>query len=157
MGVERVHRFLADHGIAYESQRHPRAYGAQEVAAAEHVTGYDVAKPVLLKAGNDLVMVVLPAPLQVDLDAARAALGTDVELATETEFTPLFPDCEAGAEPVFGNLYGLRVYLDRSLADREHMVFRDGSHEETLEIAVADFIRAVEPEMVDIGVLPPGG
>lgn len=153
--MQQLHQLLDRRGIAYEVASHPEAFTAQEVAAAEHITGWDVAKPVLLRVGQDVVMVVLPAPMEVDLDRAREAFGgEEVRLATEEEFRPLFPDAELGAEPPFGNgsLYDVPVYLDRSMRERERMICRDGSHTETVTLDTADYIGLVEPALVDVGV-----
>ena len=155
MGIQRLHEHLLTRGIAYRPARHRRTVPAQSVAAAAHVSGHDVAKPVMVRAADELVMVVVPASYRVDLDAVERALHTQVRLATEGEFGPVFQDCEVGAEPPFGNLYGLLVLLDRRLAERERMVCRDGSHEETLELSVADFIDVVKPRIVDVAVAEP--
>lgn len=146
--------YLDEHGVAYERQHHPVAYTSQEVAASEHVTGYDVAKTVLLRCGQDIVMVVLPAPMEVDLDRAAEVLGSPVRLAREEEFRDLFPDCEVGAEPPFGNLYGVRVLVDPSLTTRPRIVCRDGTHTGTVTLATEDFLRLVSPEITEIAVGP---
>jgi Ala-tRNA(Pro) deacylase len=150
MGVQRLHEHLLTRGIRYRPERHPRAVTAQRVAAAEHVSGHDVAKTVMVMAGDDLVMVVVPASYPVDLEAVGRELGADARLARESEFTTRFEDCEPGAEPPFGNLYGVRVLLDRRLAGRERMICRDGTHEDTIEVAVGDFITLVRPTIVDV-------
>jgi Ala-tRNA(Pro) deacylase len=91
----------------------------------------------------------------VDVDAVGRELGARARLATESEFAPLFVDSEAGAEPPFGNLYGVRVLLDQRLAEREHMVCRDGTHEETIELPVADYVELAHPRIVDVAVPEP--
>lgn len=155
MAVQQLHQLLDERDIHYEVTRHPEAFTAQEVAAAEHITGWDVAKPVLLRVGQDIVMVVVPAPMEVDLERARDAFGGErVRLATEDEFRPLFPDTELGAEPPFGNgcLYDIPVYLDQSMRDRDRMICRDGSHTETVTLASSDYVEMVEPATVAVAV-----
>lgn len=147
----RVRELLHSHGVGYEHHLHERAITAQDVAAAEHATGWDVAKSVVLAVDGDLVMVVLAAPAEVDLLKAREIFdGDDVRLASEEEFACRFPDCEVGAEPPFGKLYGMPVFIDQSLSGRERMICRAGTHTESLEIAVADYIALVDPTVVDI-------
>ena len=149
--AERLRAYLSEHGVSYEVTQHPLAYTAQELAAAEHVPGRLVAKSVMLQADGKLVMIVLPATEQVDLDKVKASLGSKkVRLAKEEEFAGAFPDCEVGAEPPFGNLYGVPVYMDKSLAADPYIVFRDGSHTETLKIATEDYLRLVRPVEVDV-------
>lgn len=155
MTATRVHELLDEHGIAYEVHDHPRAVDASRLAESEDVTGWDVAKPVLLAIGDQLAMAVVAAPVQVDLDRAGDALGhNQVRLATEDEFASRFPDCDPGAEPPFGTLYGVPVFLDESLRGRERMVCRDGSHETTITLSVSDYVSVVAPEVVDIATAP---
>jgi len=151
MGTNAVHELLDQHKVEYEVHDHPRAVDANRLAQSEDVTGWDVAKPVLLTIGGQLAMVVIPAPVHVDLDKASDVLGHgEVRLATEDEFVSRFPDCEPGAEPPFGSLYGIPVFLDETLRERQRMVCRDGSHTESITLAVNDYVEVVAPEIVDV-------
>jgi Ala-tRNA(Pro) deacylase len=152
MGSQKVHEHLITHGVAFEPKHHRRVFQAEKVAALEHVSGHDVAKTVMVAVGHELVMIVLPASHRLDMEAVRRELGEDARLAEEGEFGPVFQDCEVGAETPFGNLYGILVLMDRHLAERERMVCRDGTHEETIEIAVADYLDLVRPRIVDVTV-----
>jgi Ala-tRNA(Pro) deacylase len=155
MTTNPVHELLDEHEIPYEVHEHPRAVDANRLAQSEDVTGWDVAKPVLLTAGDDLVMVVVPAAVHVDLDKAREVLDTgDVRLATEDEFVSRFPDFEAGAEPPFGTLYGIPVLLDETLRRRQRMVCRDGSHTTSITLSVDDYVDVVAPQVVDVATAP---
>lgn len=156
MPAERVRDFLREHGVRFETHTHAHAVTAQEVAAAEHESGWHVAKPVLLMADEELVMVVVPAPVQVDLDRARDALGAgEVRLATEEEFGPVFEDCETGAEPIFGGLYEVPVLVDERLAEEPRIRFAAGTHTETIEVDTKDFVRLAEARTVAVGVRVP--
>lgn len=155
MGTNQVHELLDQQGVAYEVHDHPWAVDANRLAESEDVTGWDVAKPVLLAIGDQLAMAVVAAPVHVDLDKASDVLGhADVRLATEDEFAAKFPDSEPGAEPPFGNLYGVPVFLDETLRARRRMVCRDGSHTATITLAVNDYVRVVNPEIVDVATTP---
>ncbi len=154
MAAERVRTFLAAHGVSYEAETHPRAVTSQRLAAAEHVSGWMVAKPVMLNAGGQLAMAVLPAPAMVDLDRASAALACEVRLAHESEFTHLFPDCEAGAEPPFGAFYGVPVYVDPILEEDEYIVFRAGTHDTTMKMRMVDYLAVEDPKMVEMAIHP---
>lgn len=155
MGSNAVHELLDNHHIPYEVHEHPRAVDANRLAQSEDVTGWDVAKPVLLAIGGELAMAVVPAPVHVDLEKASNVLGhSDVRLATEDEFISRFPDCEPGAEPPFGNLYDVPVFLDETLRKRRRMICRDGSHTQTITLAVNDYVDVVAPEIVDMATAP---
>lgn len=137
-------------GIRYVTIQHSRAYTAQEVAASAHVPGKEMAKTVVTKIDGKPALVVLPAGEKVNFDQLRAKTGAhDVELATEQEFATLFPGCELGAMPPFGNLYGLDTYVTRSLADDEEIAFNAGSHTELIKMPYRDFERVVHPKPID--------
>lgn len=151
MPASKIHALLDEQQIPYEVHTHPRAVTAQRVAATEGVSGWAVAKPVLVTVGGQLAMLVVPAAVRVDLDRASEALGhNELSLASEDDFVTMFADCEPGAEPPFGNLYDVPVFLDETLRSQSQIVCRDGSHTETIRLAMDDYLRVVRPEIVDV-------
>jgi Ala-tRNA(Pro) deacylase len=107
----------------------------------------------MVLADGEIAMLALPAPYQVDLEKAAAALGVDeARLAEEEEFEDSFPDCEVGAMPPFGNLYGVPVYVEKTLAEDETIVFRSGTHTETMSVSYSDFERLVEPTVAQFAL-----
>lgn len=151
MTATKLHDALDERGVTYEEHSHLRAVSAHRVAAIEHVTGWQLAKPVMLDVAGELAMAVVPAATYVDLGKTSEVLGHNrVRLATEDEFAGRFPDCEVGAEPPFGNLYGIPVFLDLKLRVQPRLVCRDGSHTRTISVAMDDYLRLVSPEVVDI-------
>jgi Ala-tRNA(Pro) deacylase len=147
---DRLEDYLRENGVPFEVQHHPMAFTAQEVAAAEHVPGKMLAKVVMVSADGEMAMLSLPAPYQVDLEKAGKMLGAEeARLAQEEEFEGAFPDCEVGAMPPFGNLYGLPVYVEEALAEDETIFFRAGTHTDTMSVGYADFERLVEPTVGD--------
>ena len=152
MEAHRVRKFLISHGVGYEIKEHPRAITAQEVAAVEHVSGRKFAKPVIVNADGRLIMIVLPANRLVDFDKVRAVLNSDdVRLAGEEEFAPIFDDCERGAEPPFGNLYGLPTIVDIDLTTEE-VVFNAGSHTKTMKLPTIEYLGLVQAERADVAL-----
>ncbi|TAK35713.1 MAG: YbaK/EbsC family protein [Chloroflexota bacterium] len=148
---EQVEDYLKAQGVQFQEVHHPLAYTAQDVAASEHVSGRLVAKVVMAMSGDKPYMLVLPASLKVDLEKARQSLGlTDLRLASESDFERLFPGCEVGAMPPFGNLYGLPVYVDPRLAEDPEIIFQAGTHTETIKIRYSDFERLVHPQVRDL-------
>lgn len=143
--ARRIREMLAAGEIAFESIPHKPAHTAQTLAEAEHVSGHEHAKSVILRAGDEMAMFVLPASRNLDLDAAARALGREARLAEESEFADRFPDCELGAIPPFGNLYGMRTFVDSELAKGEKIAFPAGSFRESLRIAYADYARLADP------------
>jgi Ala-tRNA(Pro) deacylase len=153
--LERLTTYLREHHVPYQIQQHREAFTAQEVAASEHVPGRLVAKVVVIFADGQKALLVLPAPHRVNLAQAAQALGAaEVRLAHEEEFAANFPDCELGAMPPFGNLYGLPVYVDRSLTADDRLVCQAGTHTTTLTVAYPDFARLVEPVVLDFASAP---
>ena len=152
MSGERVRTFLMEHGVRYETRAHRRAFTAGEIAEAEHVPGEQMAKVVMVHSDEGLVMAVLPGNQRLDLDKAKTALkSTGVRLATEAEFSSRFPDCEVGAEPPFGALYGVAMLVDHTLQSEE-ITFNAGTHTETLTMALGDYLELTKPERVDLAV-----
>jgi Ala-tRNA(Pro) deacylase len=151
--LAKLREFLEANKVPYSVHSHPEAYTAQEIAALQHVKGRRLAKVVIVRAGDRSVLLVLPADRRVDFEKLKAALGTrDVRLAQESEFRDLFPGCEVGAMPPFGNLYGLPVYADRSLEKDDEIVFNAGTHTLTAKLAWRDYVTLVTPVMADFAV-----
>ncbi len=155
MPVQKLKEFLDAHGVKYVSISHSLAYTAQEIAALTHIKGKDLAKTVMVKVDGEMAMAVLPANYQVDLGSLREAAGAAcVELADEGEFKGRFPQCEVGAMPPFGNLYGMAVYADKELAEDDEIAFNAGTHTELVRLPYADFARLAEPRILDFRAVP---
>lgn len=149
--LKKLQDFLDQNGVAYTHTVHPLAYTARAVASAEHLPAQEVAKTLVFLAENDYRMVVLPASKVVDFQELRAMLGfSHARLATEKELGQLFPDCELGAMPPFGNLYDLSVYLDSTLLADEKIAFNAGTHRDVIHMSLKDFRRLVNPEVVSL-------
>ena len=145
----RLERYLREQGVEYEFEHHPLAYTARGVAASEHLLPSHVAKTVIVVAGGELCMVVLPASHDLHLTDLARELGVQTaRLAGEAEFEPMFPDCEVGAMPPFGNLYGLLVFVDASLGKSESIVFEAGTYTDTMRVRYADFARLTNAQVI---------
>lgn len=148
MPAKKLMEFLDSNQIKYVMTTHSTAYTAQEVAALAHIRGRDMAKTVIVNLDGKLAMAVLPASKHVDLSLLKAAAGAKtVALATEAEFRGKFPECETGAMPPFGNLYGVPVFVEESLTKDKEISFNAGTHNELMRIAYADFERLVQPSV----------
>lgn len=148
--ARRVKAYLEEEGVAYEHGEHPPAFTAQEVAAAEHIPGKELAKTVMLTDGGTFLMAVLPATRRVEIDELREVAGnSELRLAEEEEFADLFPNVEIGAMPPFGNLYDVPVFVDQSLREDESITFNAGTHTDTIRMAYADFERLVDPVVAE--------
>jgi Ala-tRNA(Pro) deacylase len=146
MVPQQVRQFLDQERVSYQVVPHREAFTAQGVAAALHVSGWTLAKPVILKTTDGrLIMAVLTGAQSVDLKAAASVVGSELELAREKEFAASFPGCDAGAEPPFGNLYGLPVYVDEALREDPEIVFNGGTHAEAIRMKYADYEKLVRP------------
>jgi len=149
MPVQKLKQYLDSQRIKYVAITHSPAFTAMEVAQSAHIPGRELAKTVMVKLDGKMAMAVLPSLRKVDLNLLRESVGAqEAQLATETEFKSLFPDCETGAMPPFGNLYGLDVYVSPSLAEDDQIAFNAGSHIEVMKLAYKDFDRLVKPRAV---------
>jgi len=150
MPVKKLKDFLDRESIKYISLYHSIAYTAQEIAASVHVKGKEIAKTVVVKLDGKMAMAVLPAFHQIDFEQLKRASGTrDAMLATEKEFKELFPGCDIGAMPPFGNLYGMDVFVSRALTQDREIAFNAGSHYELLRLTYKDFEGLVNPKIGD--------
>ena len=151
MPINRLKEFLDSHNVKYVRINHSPAYTAQEIAALAHVRGKDLAKTVMVKLDGKMAMAVLPASLKLDVARLQEVSGVkQVDLAGEKEFKGIFPDCEIGGMPPFGNLYGMEVYVSHRLAEDNEIAFNAGSHTELIRMAYKDFERLVKPKVANI-------
>ena len=147
----RLKTFLDACAAGYEIVHHRRRFTAQHTAEDVHTSGKRFAKTVFLWVDGRPAMAVLPADRHVDLSRLRKLTGaTTAELATENEMKGLCPDCETGAEPPFGNLYDLPVYLAPELALYDEITFNAGTHEDAIRMNYDTYTRLVKPLMVDL-------
>lgn len=145
----RLQQLLTERRVRFQTIPHLRAFTAQETAESAHIPGQDLAKTVMAKLDGKLAMIVVPATRRIDFERLRRMTGAaGAELAHEDEFRDLFPDCEIGAMPPFGNLWGLPVYVDHMLAQHEHLVFNGGDHVELVKLSWNDFVRLVHPRVI---------
>ena len=150
MTCKKLNEFLDDRDVKYVSINHSRAYTAQEIAESAHVSGNDFAKVVMLNADEKMIMAVLPAPDKVELKLLRQILGVrNVIFADENDFQDHFPGCEVGAMPPFGNLYGIRVILAKTLCGSRTISFNSGVHIEVIQMNYDNYIKLVSPEIMD--------
>lgn len=149
MPLSKIKEFLDRNNVRYITLKHSPAYTAQEIAAIAHVSGKELAKTVMIKVNGQMAMAVLPASFKISFEQMKAALGAEkVRLAYEQEFMDKFPDCEVGAMPPFGNLYGMEVYVAESLAKDEEIAFNACSHSELIKMSYKDFETLVKPKIL---------
>ena len=130
---------------SYSPVAHIPARSSQYAASLLHIPGKEVAKTVVLRAGSQVLLAVLPASHHVNLKNLAGIVGTPVELIEEQECYRLFPDCQHGAVPPFGELYGLSVYMDKTLADSPEIIFSAGTLTEGIRMGYADFVHLAKP------------
>lgn len=143
---EKVDQFLKSNRTHFRVVRHRTAFTCQETAAEAHVPGLELAKVVFVEVDGEPAMAVIPAPQYVDLDRLRALSGANqAHILTEKDFSARFPDCDPGSEPPLGRLYGVKVFLDETLARQPLVAFKAGSHEAIIEMSLDEFLRINPP------------
>ncbi len=141
----RIKNHLEETHVPYLPLTHPSSYTAQGAAAVMHVSGREVAKTVVVQAENEYFLAVMPASYHVNVEKLASAIGHPTRLATEGEFSSLFSDCEIGAVPPLGELYGLRVFVDESLAVDKEIIFNAGTHRDAIRMTYDDFVSLAKP------------
>ncbi|MCK9407591.1 MAG: YbaK/EbsC family protein [Bacteriovoracaceae bacterium] len=148
MILQRLKVFLDSHNVKYVVISHSPAYTALEIAALARIPGKEIAKTVIINADDKKIMVVLPASHMVDFTSLRSITNAQhMELTSEQQFKNLFPECEVGAMPPFGNLFNLEVIVAESLAEDEMIAFNAGTHKELVRMTYRDFVQLVEPKV----------
>ena len=151
MPTQKLQDYLDQHEIQYVTISHSPAYTAQRIAELTRIPGKELAKTVIVKVDDELAMAVLPASRRVNLQHLQEAIGADeVTLSSETEFNELFPDCEVGAMPPFGNLYDMGVYVAEQLTEDDEIAFNAGSHSELVKMSYNDYAKLVTPQVVSL-------
>lgn len=149
MPLASLREYLDKHGIRYRVISHSPAYTAQGIARLTHTSGKELAKSVVIKKDGELVMAVLPASFHVDLELFKSSThAKTVELACEDEFKDRFPECETGAMPPLGNLYGIEVFAEESLAKDEEITFNACSHRDLIRLAWSDYEKLAQPKLI---------
>jgi Ala-tRNA(Pro) deacylase len=150
MALKKLKEYLDENKVRYMTISHSPAYTAQEMAAMAHLPGKEIAKTVLVKIDGRLAMAVLPGSFKINFEELKKVTGSgNVRLADEHEFIDKFPDCEVGAMPPFGNLYGLEVFVANNLAEDEEIAFNACSHSQMIKMSYADYEKLVNPVRLD--------
>lgn len=153
MPVQKLKAYLDENHVRFVTIIHSRAYTAQEIAAAAHIKGKELAKTVMVKVDGKMAMAILPASYRINFATLKSVTGAkELILATEEEFKGLFPGCEPGAMPPFGNLFGMDVYVAAKLTEDREIAFNAGSHTELMRLPFEDFDRLVRPKVMEFAV-----
>ena len=149
MPTQKLKDFLDSQNIKYVTVQHSLAFTAIDIAKSAHIPIKVMAKTVIIKIEGKPAMVVLPAAFKMNLEILQEALNVeDIKLATEQEFSSLFPDCEVGAMPPFGNLYGMDVFISESISEQDEIAFNAGSHSEVIRMNYKDYENLVTPSLI---------
>ena len=153
MPAAKIKEFLDRNHVPYITITHSQAFTAQQVAASAHIPGKEMVKTVMVRLRDGLAMAVVPASYHVDFNSLKEVIGEEnLRLAFESEFRDVFPDCEVGAMPPFGNLYGMEVFVAEALAENDEIAFNAGTHTEVIRMSFADFERLVNPKILRFSV-----
>ena len=153
--LRRLKELFDEAKVSYEVYNHPLAYTAQEIAARQHFSGKEMAKVVMIEVDDRLIMGVIPGSQKINLNTVKASLGVkQARLATEDEFISRFPECEVGAMPPFGHLFGLPVFVDPALEKDDVIYFNAGNHVQTVRLSYKDFARLVKPQIARLVEAP---
>jgi Ala-tRNA(Pro) deacylase len=158
MILKKLVDFLDKDGVKYSVLTHSTAFAAQEIAQLTHIPGKEIAKTVIVWMDGVMVMVVLPASHMIDFGLLQQVSGVgNVELATESEFKGRFPECEVGAMPPFGNLFDMRVFVEKALTEDAYIAFNAGTHRELVRMSYVDYQKIVNPKITSFSIRKKSG
>jgi len=151
MPGQKLKDYLKSHEVKYESIIHPIAFTAHRTAHAAHIHGNEVVKTIILKVDGKMTMFVCSANERINMKLIKEAFkAKNVELANEEEFKFIFRDCETGAMPPFGNLYGMEEFVSEELTRDEEIAFNAGSHTELIKMKFDDFKKIAHPRVLKV-------
>lgn len=136
-----LRQYLTTHSVSYDIVRHVYSGGSQQTAQAAHVSGNQLAKPVVLEDEYGYVMAIIPASHQLDYVALDNLLNRSLIMASENELGGLFQDCELGAIPALGDAYGIKTAVDNLLFYPKEVFFEAGDHETLIRVEASQFRR----------------
>jgi len=142
----RVHEFMMEHGLRFDVLSHPHSHSSMDTAHLARIPASSLAKSVVLEDDHGYLMAVLPSTQHVQLGILSRVMHRELRLATESELSELFGDCEAGAVPPLGAVYGMRMIVDESLANEDEIYFEAGDHEKIIQMSRSDFMTMMEME-----------
>lgn len=151
--TNRVRQYLDGHDIAYTQINHLDDDSVQQTAHDCGLKPGDFAKVVGVHADGRQLLAVLPADHYIDLMRLQQQLGVNhIDVLAKNAMATFFPDCEVGACPPLGNLYGLPVYIAPSLTKHKTISFSAGTHEEAIQMPYSTFKQLVHPTVMDFAV-----
>jgi len=155
---DRIHALLDERQVGYEVVEHKPDHTALQTAWDTHTPSREFAKTVFVEVDGECAMAVLTASEQLSVQRLRASVAaTSVRLLDEGEIDKICPDCELGAAPPFGNLYGVPVFVSPRLCEDDTITFNGGTHREAIRMRYEDFERLVLPRVVSMAVGDDGG
>ena len=149
----KIRELLQNERINYQVLEHDLAYTAAEIAEAMHLPGHQMVKSVVVNGDGKWMLCVLSATHKIDFAKLKQAFSfEEVSLANEGKVASLFPGCDVGAMPPFGQLAGIPVYVDINLKENETIAFNAGTHTDMLKIKFKDFLLVAKPTFADFSV-----
>jgi len=147
---ERIEQKLTTSGIAFGVLRHAPVYTSEEAAATRGVSLSSGAKALVVKAGEEFVLLVIPADRKLESKKARTALGVkSIRFASREEVEQL-TGLQPGSIPPFGSLFNLTTTCDPALRDNETINFNAGDHTISVSMTCADYLQAERPTLAEI-------
>lgn len=143
-------------GIDYELHEHDRSLTALATARAEGVDPHTFEKVVWVRSAEDGdALIVLDANDHLDLGKAKEILRSGrVKLVPEEELQKLAPDCEPGAMPAVGSLFGLPTYADLHVCGAAEVSFNAGTHTHAVRVDRAGWEKALGVVYADLAAAP---
>jgi len=147
--ISRIKHFLNENGVDYVSYYHNPIYNPQELSLFLGAPLKNIVKSMVICADDEYVMIVYPGCCEVNIDRIAKILSKEnLYFPTESKLEHLFPDCETGATPPFGNLYGIQVYTESGLNDIDEIIFNGGTFRDTVKIRFDDYKNMVNPRII---------
>ncbi len=136
--------------VAFSVARHAPVFTSEEAAAVRGVALASGAKALIVKAGEEFLMLVVPADRKLDSKKARTCLGVKSLRFASREEVEQLTGLQPGAIPPFGSLFGLPTRCDPALGLNERINFNAGDHAISLSMMYADYLAVENPMLTAV-------
>ncbi len=151
---ESIVRFLDENSAEYKIHQHEPVYHATEAAK---VRGFELksgVKSLVFKiekeSHNDFVLVLVSGDRKVDnKKLAKITEAKNVLLASVEEVMEKM-NCEIGSCHPFGNISGLKTYMDKKILENKIIAFNAGLHTMSITMKPHDMEKLVKPVVCDL-------
>ncbi|HLG24016.1 MAG TPA: YbaK/EbsC family protein [Candidatus Nanoarchaeia archaeon] len=131
--------------IEFEVLEHKAVFTSLEAAQARGTELKQGCKALICKTESGFIQAVVSGAKELDVEKLqKITLFKQIELADAKDVKKV-TGCNIGSVPPFGNLFGIKVYFDKSVLENDVIGFNAGSHTKSVKMKAKDLQKIVNP------------